>query len=89
MLEKILDRYYIKKVVKEIIKMLRMYFISFRFVYEKDVIRIFIKKHYYDDTMYELIGSLDKKRGFVYLSNIKRVNKELQKEIDKYFKEHK
>lgn len=73
MIDRILDKYYTKKLIEFIKSELVMYNLDKKFEVTKDRVMIFIKKDKYNDNEYTLIGIFKKKMHLnVYATKIKQ-----------------
>lgn len=81
-IEKILDKYYMKKLVDEIKFTLKYYCLDFEYKYEKNGFLINVKKKKYKD--YTTIIKIDKKYCLSYLCDYGNFIDNLTKYINEY-----
>lgn len=86
MIDKILDKYYMKKVLKEL--SLTPYLINIKTEIKNDYGRIYIKKILYAEENYKEILSIPVNKSLYYYINIDRYIKEYYKLIEEYIKEN-
>lgn len=87
MIDKILDRYYMKKVLKELTT--TPYFVKIKTEIKNGYGIIYIKKTKYAEKYYEEILRIPVNKSLYYYINIDRyINKEYYKLIEKYIKEN-
>ena len=87
MIDRILDKYYTKKLIEFIKSALVMYILDKKFEVTKDRVKIFIKKDKYNDNEYTLIGTFLKKDALEYLCNQNEVILNLRKKAKEYCEE--
>lgn len=88
MIEKILDKYYMKKLKLLIKQYMLQYLLDYRFVNKKNTIDLEIKKVLYNNHMYKIVYSFCKDKVIFYITDYKELQKTLNKEIELYiFKE--
>ena len=88
MIEKILDKYYIKK-IKQKIKKFMKYWISLniRFIEEDNYIILQIKDEKFNDNEYKGILQFNKKEGIIYICMLEKIQENIIEEVKKYYKE--
>ena len=88
MIEKILDKYYIKK-IKQKIKKFMKYWISLniRFIEEDNYIILQIKDEKFNDNEYKVILKFNKKEGIIYICMLEKIQENIIEEVKKYYKE--
>lgn len=84
MIDKILDKYYLRKVKKIVEQKLNEYFIHYRFEKLIDGVWLEIKKVEYNDDQYKVIWSCFTEEAFYYLANIDKLEKEIDKAVRNY-----
>ena len=82
MLEKILDKYYMKKLIDKIRFSLLPYYLDFEYIFEKDGVLINCKKKKYKD--YSPLIRIDYKYCFSYLCDYDDFAKRVKRLIDDY-----
>lgn len=87
MIEKILDKYYTKKLQQEIKKYMMIWFdLDMRFVEYKNKFQLHIKMEEYNDEQYKEILTFYKKESFIHLCMWEEVEKAINERVNKYFK---
>lgn len=84
MIERILDKYYMKKLVDKIKLTLFSYYLDFEYIFEKDRVLINCKKKKYKD--YSPIIKIDYKYCFSYLCDYDDFVKRVKRLVDEYCK---
>ena len=84
MIEKILDKYYMKKLKLLIKRYMLQYLLDYRFVNKKNTIDLEIKKVSYNNHMYKNVYSFCKDKVIFYITDYKELQKTLNKEIRLY-----
>lgn len=82
MIERILDKYYMKKLVDKIKFTLLPYYLDFEYKYEKDRFLINVKKKKYKD--YTPIIKIDNKYCLSYLCNYNDFIENVRKLVNEY-----
>lgn len=86
MIEKILDKYYMKKLKLLIKQYMLQYLLDYRFVNKKNTIDLEIKKVSYNNHMYKNVYSICKDKAIFYITDYKEMQKTLNKEIGLYLR---
>ena len=89
MIEKILDKYYIKKLKREIKNTLLNWNLAYKFIETDYAIDLWIKRTYYNDKEYELIVSLEKIRALKHLINYEKLENFIIECVNEYVKRSK
>ena len=84
MIEKILDKYYMKKLKLLIKQYMLQYLLDYRFVNKKNTIDLEIKKVSYNNSMYKNIYSISKDKAIFYITDYKEMQKSLNRVINSY-----
>lgn len=84
-LEKQIDKYFTKKIEFEIKNFLCVYDLDKKFVYNKNLFSLYIKKRKLENAYYILIFSMPYKESYKTLINIENVKKEIKKFIESEF----
>ena len=85
-IEKILDKYYAKK-LDDFVKFIELeYYLDFKHIYTKKDILIQVKEKRYNDDEYLEIIHLKKKDSFIHLCNRNKLEKYIKKIINEYGK---
>lgn len=85
---KILDKYYSKKLIDEILQSLRFTFdLDFRTEYNKDKVRLYIKKRKYKDEEYYQLYYFRYEEAFNNLLRIDKVKSAMRECVEMYLKE--
>ena len=84
--EKILDKYYMKKLVDEIKLGLLLYCLDFEYKYEKDGFLINVKKKKYKD--YTTIIKIDKKYCLSYLCDYQHFIEDVKDIVNEYIEKN-
>lgn len=87
MIEKILDRYYTKKVVDQIKSNMIIYMIDKKFEYKNNCLTVYVKEKQFKDKYYWFIFKMRYEDSIYYLIHIEDVVKEIHKQI-KYYLEN-
>ena len=86
MIEKILDKYYTKKLQQNIKKEMMFWLdIDMRFVEYKNKFQLQIKKEKFNDKEYQEILTIYKKESFIYLCRWEETKKAINESINRYF----
>ena len=85
MIERILDKYYMKKLVDKIKFTLLPYYLDFEYIFEEDRVLINCKKKKYKD--YSPVIKIDYKYCFSYLCDYDNFVKRIKRLVDDYCKE--
>lgn len=83
MIEKILDNY-TNKLIERILETQLLYYIDFKVVKNKDVVKIYIKKKNYNDKEYVGFEVLKKKDSLFYISIIDKYMIDINEYIHEY-----
>jgi hypothetical protein len=89
MIEKMLDKYFTKKLKKHISTYMLHWYIDTRFIEKADHIILQIKKPHYKDETYTTIYDFYEFNSIYYLLDIKNVRKDLEESVNKYLEEYK
>ena len=84
MIEKILNKYFTKKLKKYTSSYLLRWYIDIRFIEKNNFIELQIKKAHYKDEFFKSIYSFNKSDALFYLLNTEKTFKELKKCVDYY-----
>lgn len=84
MIEKILDKYYTKKLIEKLDLDLKLYCLDTKYNFEKEKVSVYIKKKYWNDKNYVYLASFYYKETLEYIVNYKYM--ELLKDLAKYIK---
>ena len=87
MLDKILDKYYLRKIEKIVEQILNRYLIHYHFENLMDCICLEVKKVEYNDEQYKAIWACCMEEAFYYLSNLDVLEKEIKEAVANYCKE--
>ncbi len=87
MLDKILDKYYLRKIEKIVEQILNRYLIRYHFENLMDCICLEVKKVEYNDEQYKAIWTCYMEEAFYYLSNLDVLEKEIEEAVANYCKE--
>lgn len=85
MIEKILDKYYSKKLMEFLDRQLLEWFIDKRYLIKDTYVSLQIKKCKYNDSEYKEIITFAKKDAFIYLCNQSELKKVLRQCVQGYF----
>lgn len=85
MIDRILDKYYIKKLKAYLDRQLLEWFIDHRYIEKGNYLILQIKKEEYNDNQYVEILTFNKEDVFIDLCNQKELYKILKVRIEKYF----
>lgn len=84
MIERILDKYYLKKFKQYIQSWSLKWYLDTRFIKKNNYIEFQVKKPKYKDEMYTTIYSFYKYYGLYYFTNFNEFTKEIEKKLNKY-----
>ena len=88
MIEKILDKYYLKKLKLFLDRELHLWNIDHKYNEELGNLTLLIKKECYNDKQYKALLTFRKKDIFNYLFNQKELISVLNERINEYFKKN-
>ena len=88
-IDKIIDNYYTKKLLEEISWCFKVRHLGYRFIFDRDEVRIEIKKNKYATRYYEPIIHIQKDEALKYLFNYDKFRKSLVKIIEDYLNSNK
>lgn len=86
MIEKILDKYFTKKLKNYASSYLLRWFIDTKFIEKNNFIELQIKKPHYKDELFKAIYSFNKSDALYYLLHFDQICKELKKCVVDYLK---
>lgn len=89
MIEKIIDKYFTKKLKKCISTYLLQWYIDSRFVNRNDYIELQIKKPHYKEETYTTICGFYKPNSLFYLLEIEKQTEKIKGYVDSYLEENK
>lgn len=89
MIEKILDKYYVKKLKKFLDRELMIYFLDHRYIDKDMFLELQIKEEQYNDKQYKEILTFYKSEIFNNLCNQKELSQCLHEAVGRYLKENK
>lgn len=84
MIEKILDKYYTKKVVEQIKSNMIIYMIDKKFEYKNNCLTVYVKKKLIKNQYYWCIFKMRYEDSLYYFIHIEDVIKEIHKQIKDY-----
>ena len=88
MIEKILDKYYKRKLKLYLNRQLLYWFIDYRYIESEDYLELQVKKEPFNDEQYKRILTFNKQEIFINLCNQEKLKECLKERIDKYLKEN-
>ena len=89
MIEKIIDKYFAKKLKKCISTYLLHWYIDSRFVNRNDYIELQIKKPHYKEEIYTTIYGFYKPNSLFYLLEIEKINEKIKECVNSYLEDNK
>lgn len=88
MIDKILDKYYTKKLKKFLNRELMIYFLNHRYIDKGEFLELQIKDEQYNDKQYKEILTFYKPEIFINLCNQKELRKCLHEAVKRYLEEN-
>jgi len=88
MIEKILDKYYKRKLKRYLDRELLFWFIDHRYIEDRNYLELQVKKETFNDKQYKEILTFNKQEIFIILCNQEELKQCLKERIDKYLKEN-
>ena len=86
MIDRILDKYYKRKLKEYLDRELLFWFIDHRYIEDRNYLELQVKKETYNDKQYKEILTFDKQDIFIILCNQKELEKCLKERINNYLK---
>lgn len=86
MIKKLLDKYFLDKLKKQINYFIQPYMLDMKIEDEKEYITVYIKDMRYNDNMYEKLATFYKDRAFEYLMDWNIIEESFKNAIVNYNK---